>query len=251
MNVGDWMPYIFGRLKDVRPVTVDLAGQVYAVRGDGTLGDPVRALAPQWEKPVLNVSTLGALAAAVKWRVDDFEPDMTVLHVTDYDMVELVSIKADEFGKRHIYARAHYTKETPFVFNQFWPVEKFLIDFRASFDFNDEAVKVATVVSNLESGQAVTVADDGLSQAIEIKSGTITKTPVVLPADGIPLIAWRTFREAAPVVSKFLLRLKGMKDALPQVALYEIDQKWKLETAQSVARWLEDDERCTGVEVIA
>jgi hypothetical protein len=32
--------------------------------------------------------------------------------------------------------------------------------------------------------------------------------------------------------------LKGIKDSLPQVALYDIDQKWKLDTANSVADWL-------------
>lgn len=240
MNVGEFLHYWLGELRNnTRPVTVDVGGQVYAVKADRTLGEPVRDLAPQWTPPIFEVSTLGALSALVQSRVDDHEN--AVLHVVDYDQVDLVSIKADEFGRRHVYARARYECETPFLFNQFMPADKFLIDFRASFDFNDEAVKVATVISKLESGQTVTVADDGLSQSIEIKSGTIAKTPVVLPADGIPLIAWRTFREAAPVVSKFLLRLKGVKDALPQVALYEIDQKWKLENMRSVARWLEDD----------
>jgi hypothetical protein len=61
-----------------------------------------------------------------------------------------------------------------------------------------------------------------------------------LPAEGVPLIPWRTFREAAPVESRFLLRLQQVKDAPPNVALFEIDQKWKLDTVQSVAAWLRE-----------
>ena len=38
--------YLFGRLKAERPVMCDVKGQVYAVRSDGTIGEPVRDLAP-------------------------------------------------------------------------------------------------------------------------------------------------------------------------------------------------------------
>jgi hypothetical protein len=61
---------------------------------------------------------------------------------------------------------------------------------------------------------------------------------VTLPADGVPLIPWRTFREAPPVESRFLLRLQSVKDAAPNAALFEIDQKWKLDTVESIAGWL-------------
>jgi hypothetical protein len=231
------LKYLFGRLKAERPVTTIVNDQAYAVAADGTLGAPIRALAPQWDKPAFAVATLSALAALYQAHVDDFENDVA-LHVVDYLTVTMVRTKADDYGRRHVYAVAKHAIETPFAFNNYMPAEKFLIDFRTSFLFNDDAVKVCTVISNLESGATVNVADDGLSQAIEIKSGTLSKTPVTLPADGIPLIPWRTFRDAAPVESKFLLRLKGIKDSLPQVALYDIDQKWKLDTANSVADWL-------------
>lgn len=229
--------YLFGRLKDKTPITVDVAGQPYAVQANGTIGVPIRKLKPQFEKPTFNVGTLTALADLVNAKVDNFS-EKVGLHVVDHLHVRLVALEADDFGDRHVYAQATHEEETRFTFNEYLESEKFLIDFRTSFFFNDEAVKVQTVVSTLESGQTITTADDGLSQSIEMKAGTLSKSNIVIPAEGIALIPWRTFRDAAPVESKFLLRLKGVKDGLPKVALFDIDQKWKLDTVASIAAWL-------------
>ncbi len=244
----DFLEYLFGRLKADRPVTVKVGGQDYSVQANGTLGVPIRELSPQFEKPVFSVSTLSALAAAAAVKVDDFGDDVA-LHVADYLTVQLVSVKAGDFGRRHVYAVAKHAGECPFSFNQFMPAEKFLIDLRTSFYTNGEAIKVQKVVSSLESGHSISMADDGLSQQLEIKAGTVSKSQVVLPSDGIPLIPWRTFRDADPVESKFLLRLQQQKDDLPLVALYDIDAKWKLDTVNSIARWLQA--HVTGVPVIA
>jgi hypothetical protein len=233
----DILQYLFGRLKDVRPVTHEINGQHYAVAADGTLAQPVRDLAPQWDAPTFKVLTLTALAELYAAKVDEF-PENVALHVVDHLTVQLVSLKADVFGRRHVYAQAGHVQDTCFKFNEYMPAEKFLIDLRTSFLYNDDAVIVQKVCSNLESGMSVNVADDGVSQALEVKAGTGSKSGVTIPAEGIGLIPWRTFRDAAPVESKFLLRLKGVKDGLPQVALYEIDQKWKLDTIHSIGEWL-------------
>lgn len=244
----EFLQYLFGRLKQEKPVTVKVGDEHYAVRMDGTLGDPVRALAPQWDKPTLRVGTLSALAAAVRAKIDGF-PDDVALHVANEITVQLVSTKADEYGRRHLYISAVHAQETPFTFNSYMTAEAFQIGFRTSFFLTDDAMKVLTVVSNLEAGQTISTADDGLSQSIEIKAGTSSKTAVVLPKEGIPLVPWRTFRDANPVESKFLLRLKQVKDAPPMVALFEIDQKWKLDTIQSIAAWL--DKQQLGIAIIA
>lgn len=244
----DFLEYLVGRLKDKQAVTVEVKGQHYAVQANGTLGAPVRDLAPQFVKPTFEVSTLSALAELYQQKVDQF-PAEVALHVADHVTVELVGLRADEFGSRHVYARATHTAECPFRFGEYIPAEKFLIDFRTSFLFNEEAMKVQKVVSSLESGMSISTADDGLSQSLEIKAGTTSKTGVVLPADGVALIPWRTFRDAAPVESKFLLRLKGVKDSVPHVALFDIDQKWKLDTVNSIAGWLR--KHVAGATVIA
>jgi len=229
--------YLFDRVKAVRPVTHEVNGQQYAVRENGTIGDAVRDLAPQWDKPLFPVCTLSGLADLVKEKLDEF-PKEVGLHVEDHLHVRLVSLRADQFGRRHVFARATHEEGAAFRFNQFLEAEDFLISFRRCFLFNDEAVKVQQLCSNLSSGMVVNLADDGMSQALEVKASATSNAKITIPAEGISLIPWRTFRDAAPVSSKFLLRFQGVKDSLPKIALYEIDQTWKLETMQSIAHWL-------------
>jgi hypothetical protein len=242
--------YLFDRLKAVRPVTHKVGDQEYAVTAQGTLGEPVRAVKPQFEAPTFAVSTLAGLAALVANGVDAFDKGSVGVHIASHLRVDLVSLKADDFGRRHIYASATHQQETPFVFGKYYASpEEFLIPFRASFYFDDNAVKVQQLCSMVGSGEAVAVTDDGISQEVVVKSGTVTKASVPLPSDGIPLIPWRTFREVNPVSSRFLLRMKGVKDGLPQIALHEIDAKWQLDTRGAIASWLESN--ISGVPIIA
>ena len=238
----EFLQYLFGRLKDKAPVTHMVGGQPYAVRSDGTLGAPVLELLPQFEAPVFPVSTLSALVDLWKQDVDNFRDDEggVAFHVVDFRTVRIVSKCSDEYGRRHVYAFAKHEGDVPFEFGKYLEVEKFLIDFQASFFYTDEAIKVRTVVSSVQSGKTISTADDGLSQQLEIRGGTVTNAKVVIPADGIELVPWRTFRDAAPVASKFLLRLKEgkAKDDPPNAALFEIDQKWKLDTVNSIAHYL-------------
>ncbi|HVJ09303.1 MAG TPA: hypothetical protein VM554_13055 [Acidisarcina sp.] len=216
-------------------------GQPYALKADGTLDKPVLQLAPQFTKPSLQVSTLGALVDIVHGDLDSIKTHRTALHIVDPLTVDLLSLEADDFGRRHLWARASHRQETPFVFGKYEQPEDFLIKFRASFLFNDEAVKVQQLCSSVGSGDAVLVLDDGISQEVQIKSGTVTRASIALPADGVPLIPWRTFRDAHPVESKFLLRMKGVKDSLPQIALFEIDAKWPLETKHAIKKYFEQN----------
>ena len=66
----EFLSYLFDRLKAERPVVKEVDGQPYAVRGDGTLGEPIRELAPKWTKPPLTVASLSGLVAAFKAKLD-------------------------------------------------------------------------------------------------------------------------------------------------------------------------------------
>ena len=241
-SVKEVLEYLFGRLKAERPVTVNVSGQDYAVRSDGTVGDPIRELRPipTIENPTLEVKTLSGLVAALNAGIDKVDPAGVALRVADIYTVEVVSLLADEFGRRHVWARAKHQPETKFVFDKYYTdPESFIIAFRAAFYFNDEATKVQQVCSTVGAGDAVVVVDDGISQEVTVKAGTVTRSSIQLPAEGIPLIPWRTFRDATPVESKFLLRMKGVKDALPHIALFEIDAKWQIDTITSIVAYLE------------
>jgi hypothetical protein len=223
------------------PLTVEIHGEPYGVKVDGTVGDYIKIPRTTVIASRLEVVTLSALVAAYKAGIDSLDGALVAVHVVDPFEVEVIDINADAFGDRHSYIRASHETETPFPFDTFLKPEEFLIKFRASFFFNDEATKVQQLCSTLEVGTTVNVADDGISQQVTAVSGTITKAAIKLPAEGIPLIPWRTFRDANPVESKFLLRMKGVKDSLPMIALFEIDEKWKLDTVGAIRDYLAEN----------
>ena len=219
------------------PVVHNVHGQPFEVKVDGTLGNAVKPVDISFWKPPLVVSTLSGLVDAYNAKVGELGARVA-LHIESHLLVSLVDLDLDEFGKRRLYARADHAPDTAFKFGEFYEPEAFIIAFRAGFYFNSEAVKVQQLCSTIASGSAVAVNDDGISQEVIVKSGTLTKAGITLPADGVPLIPWRTFRDANPVESRFLLRMRGVKDGLPKIALFEIDARWKLDHVASIRSYL-------------
>lgn len=222
------------------PQTVEIHGQPFMVKFDGTVGEAVRPADLSWPKPTLSLNTLSGIVRAYSAKVGKLG-DRVALHVVSYLRVDLIDLDENEHGKRRIYASAIHQPDTGFRFGEFMDPEKFLLTFRAGFYFNNEAVKVQQLCSTVAASSAVSVADDGISQEVTTKNGTLTKANVTLPSDGVPLIPWRTFRDANPVESRFLLRMRGVKDALPQIALFEIDARWQLDTVGSIRSYLEGE----------
>lgn len=233
----EFLQDILKKLKDRRPVTVMVGDQPYAVTSAGTLGDPIRDLAPQFTKPILSLRTVSGLVAAYLAGVDDLPAKDVAFVIISPTEVALKTLKADDFGQRHIFAHAQHQEDSGFIFGKYYQPEDFLIAFRAGFMFNEMAVKVQQLCSSLTAESGVTVADDGMCQMTTIKQGGVERNAIELPPE-IPLIPWRTFREVAPVESKFLLRMKAVKDSLPQIAIFEIDGKWKLDTVESIRSYI-------------
>ena len=222
-----------------RPVTVHVGHADYEVNADGTLGDRVAPPPPAYYKPIFTVTSLSSLAKLYISNLDQMDQTTTAVHIVDPFTVRLVTIHADEFGHRHVFAEATHQSETEFKFNAYYNPEPFLLAFRSSFLFDDNAVLVQKLCSTVTAGNAVSIADDGVSQQVTITEGTVTRTSTTLPSDGVALIPVRTFREANAVQSKFLLRMKAVKDAPPQIALFEIDTRWKIDTITSIRHYLE------------
>jgi len=231
------LQYLFARLKDKQPVTHEVAGQPYAVNEDGTLGEPVRALAPQFTKPTLRLLTVSGLVAAFNAGLDALPVKDVAFVVAGPTSVKVESMKADEFGQRHVYAQADHVENSGFAFGKLYDPEEFQVAFRAGFYFNEYAEKVIQLCSFLTAESSLSVADDGISQVVTVKQGGVSRSAVELPPE-IPLVPWRTFREVNPVESKFLLRVKAAPGKLPQIAIFEIDGKWKLDTVAAIHKYI-------------
>lgn len=239
VNVLEW----FKKLnKTRRPVTIEVKGDHFAVKADGTLGDAIHPVLPKAPvpTPVLELATLSGLVAAFTANVDKFtDLGASAVQVESYDSVALVSLEADEWGRRHVWARAKSTEINPFKFGEYLDPEVFLITAQAGFmPIDGHFTNMLKLCSSLKAGSSVQVADDGYSQKVVIQEGGVTHGEVELPPR-VSLRPYRTFREVDAVESDFLLRFKAQKDALPLVALIPVDAGgWKVETMHMVSRWL-------------
>lgn len=226
-----------------RPVTVTVHDEPFAVKSDGTLGDrvpPPLPIAPV-ATPVLSLSTLTGLVSAFTANVDGFTTlGRSAVQVESYDSVALVSLEADEWGRRHVWARAKSTEVNPFKFGEYLDPELFLILAQCGFmPIDGHYTNMLKLCSSLKAGSSVQVADDGYSQKVVIQEGGVTHGEVELPPR-VSLRPYRSFREIDPVESDFLLRFKAQKDALPAVALIPVDAgRWKTDTSMTVRLWLE------------
>lgn len=238
VNVLDWFKSLNAK---ERPVTVEIKGVDFAVKQDGTLGDPVRPVIPiaPVATPVLSLATLTGLVAAFGAKVDGFDAlGASAVQVESYESVALVSLKADEWGRRQVWARAKSTEANGFPFENYQDSEPFMIKLQGGFVPDDNTENLLKLCSNLTAGSTIKVADDGFSQTIEIKEGGVQTGAVTIPPR-MSLQPYRTFREVAPIASDFLLRMKAVKDGLPQIALIAVDGgRWKTDTVWAVRDWL-------------
>jgi hypothetical protein len=180
------------------------------------------------------------LVAAFEANVDGFTGiGKSAVQVESFDSVALVSLQADQWGRRHVWARAKSTEVNPFKFAEYLEPELFLITAQASFmPIDGHYSNMLRLCSSLKAGSSVDVADDGYSQKVVIQEGGVQHGEVELPPR-VQLRPYRTFREVDPVESDFLLRFRAQKDALPTVALIPVDAgRWKTDTAWAVAGWL-------------
>lgn len=224
------------------PVTTQVEGVSYAVNADGTLGDRVTDLLPvaPVATPVLQLSTLTGLVAAFRAGLDSFNTSFFAVQVESFDSVALVSLRGDQWGRRHVWARAKSAEVNPFKFGEYMDPELFLITAQAGFmPIDGDFTNMLRLCSSLKAGSSVHVADDGYSQKVVIQEGGVEHGEVALPPR-IALRPYRTFREVDPIESDFLLRFKAQKDALPNVALIPVDAgRWKVDTAMQVEAWLQ------------
>jgi hypothetical protein len=188
-------------------------------------------------QPTLSVQTLSGLVDAYKAKIDEF-PAKVGVHVIDHLTVALVSLAADEYGRRHEWVRAKCGEEAPFKFGEFQKTERFLIDLQSSFLPTENVIALQRIASSLSSESSISVQDDGFSQKVTVKTGGVTHSDVNVPAR-IDLYVYRTFREIDPVRGEFMSRMKGETGQMPVVTLMDIDAgKWKLSAMGLVKSYL-------------
>jgi hypothetical protein len=187
-------------------------------------------------KPTLQLNSLTGFRDAYVAKIDGFTA--SAVQVIDYNTVALVSLIADENGQRHEWLRTTNQEKNPFPFEHYQTPEAFLLSLQMGFLPTEEVIQLQKFASSLSNESSIGTQDDGYSQTITVKQGSVTRAEVKLPPR-IKLMPYRTFREIDPVESEFIVRLKGAQGQLPTVALIPVDAgRWKHDTALLVKYWM-------------
>jgi hypothetical protein len=166
-------------------------------------------------------------------------PDGFLVHVENYLTVTLKSTICDQYGVRDVLLQAKHIPIDAFRFDDYYAdPAKFIIALQVSFLPTEELLNLIKIASNLKAGKSIHVQDDGFSQAITVKVGEVSSAEIKIPPR-IKLIPIRTFSEAAPVQSEFLIRFRQTAEETPSIALFNVDgNKWQGETMRSIKKYL-------------
>lgn len=127
-----------------------------------------------------------------------------------------------------------------FRFGEFMEIEQFIINLQSQFVDDENRALVLSCVGNLASESVRTLADDGVSQAVEVKNQLAQRNVARVP-NPISLCPYRTFPEVDQPASSFVLRLRqGKEGEMPKAALFEADGgRWKLAAITAIAEWID------------
>ena len=204
-------------------------GQEYIIdkNGEPVLVEPVIYKA----KEPIRLNILSGLVDYIKSNIDGF--DDLILHVVDEKLVELKG-KLQPNGDRELLAVA--TAIVPeFDFDSYMDIESFNIALQSQFVKTDDRDNVRST------------GDDGISQAVTIKSGIATAENIKVP-NPVILAPYRTFVEVKQPESKFIFRMQSG----PRGAIFEGDGGlWRVEAIKTIAKYLEERLEGTGVVLLA
>jgi hypothetical protein len=217
----------------------DMGSNTY-IKGEQNV---TRLKRPEERSPVpLEFITLTGLFDYIVANPDTLDPRTLVLHVEDYNRVELLGhLQPSNDNSRFYYATA-ICKRPAFRFGSWMSIEDFIIALQSDFARDDASVddvdKIVGLLGKVASEHVQTREDDGFSQTVQVRSGLTTKTNVKVE-NPVRVFPWRTFPEISQPETLAVLRFRKQGDGAPMVALFESGgESWRFEAIHAVKDWL-------------
>lgn len=176
------------------------------------------------------VRSLSGLVGYVKSEFDTAEPLM--IHIENPTTVScFTAVNGDKARSTYIQAQA----STPrFNFGSFYDREEFNIALQSGFVQNDHRDIVLQVVGTVVENDVKEIGDDGVSQAVTVKTGVASRGNAKVP-NPVQLSPYRTFVEVEQPESKFVFRMREGA----RCGLFEADGgAWKLEAMNNIKDYL-------------
>jgi len=228
-----------GRENGNIPIEVD--GRLYWSR----TGKPIK---PPLTDAVTTTGSIDAFLSVLDSpELQDLNIGVVEIVVEGTDRVSMVVRPSLLWRERHTIIEARWGCEE-FPFNQYLPVEDFVIKAQCRFQDTEEKRTLIEHVSGIIAEESIETQDDGVTQAVIRKDSMNRKnreyiTPI------INLRPYRTFPEVVQTESPFLLRMSKSNDA-PTVALFEADGgMWIADACSNIAEYIRNDKRVKRHEI--
>lgn len=214
-----------------RPETVKVEEREYSTHSLTPLETPT----PE----TLHVMSLTGLVDYIEKNVDGLDHDNLMVVVDDPNTVRLIGNTLAPFENRAFHLTAKFTFEE-FPYERFMSSEDFNIKIQSLFvDTHDRAAVLKQSASVTDEAVA-TLADDGVTQSTQARTGIARKEEVALK-NPVTLAPYRTFPEIVQPASPFVFRMRGAArtGSEPGFALFEADGgKWRNDARITIKKWL-------------
>lgn len=174
----------------------------------------IRVTEPVADK--LTVSTLTGLIDYVKNNVDQLQGKLLIQIKSPQEVALYSPLNADRKREKYISAEAILPNNV--VYERFLDTERFNIMLQSSFVENKDKTILLKYTGLIQDDVVKTIGDDGVSQAVTIKTGVASVATAEVP-NPVTLAPYRTFPEVIQPESKFIFRMKEG----PSAALFEAD----------------------------
>lgn len=204
--------------------------------GSGTYSDkPIhRVNEPLADK--VSATTLTSLVDYLKSGMDKKSSDRLIVHIVSPSEVQLLSELSNDRG-REVYISCKALTPNNIRHNSFMETEPFNIMLQSSFVDNNDKALLLKVTGCIQEKNVTEVGDDGISQAVTMKTGIAKVNDVIVP-NPVTLAPFRTFPEIEQPESKFIFRMRSG----PEAALFEADGgAWRNEAMKRIKEWLSEE----------
>lgn len=207
---------------------IKVEGRSFAIDGNGN----VKLIVPQTlADNTVDVTTLMGVVDLVK-SMDERKQQNMYVQVKSPKKIEVFG-HLDGYGRRErlISARAMIPE---IYYGRFLDQEQMNISLQSQFEETNDRDILLKVIGNLKEEAVRNASDDGVSQAVTIKTGIASVDSVKVP-NPVSLAPYRTFNEVTQPTSNFVFRMReGM-----QSAIFEADGgAWELEAMSNAKEYL-------------
>ena len=220
-----------GTTANGKKIITDSKGHEFAIDGDGD----VQVLKPNYSaESFLQLHTLTGIVDYIKSN-DERSDSRLIISISNPGSVSVFS-PLDEYGHRECLAEAApMVDELPV--GQYMDRENMNIALQAKFNITDDLETILQVIGNLTDSSVTSASDDGVSQAVTVKTGVASQGTVKVP-NPVLLEPRRTFIEVDQPKSQFIFRMReGM-----QCALITADgNAWRNEAIQNIKVFFENE----------